>query len=128
MRVGTGGFCFYWSFRPSLIIRQELKCMNQKLKTGKSFLGLSYVIDIYKNKIQPERNFIDYSVFVSFFFNTIYHLNREGREKRTQRLIEIFSKNLNLEKDFHYMLSKRLKSEEVIKEDNTVTSKIDNIK
>jgi len=102
--------------------------MNQKLKTGKSFLGLSYVIDIYKNKIQPERNFIDYSVFVSFFFNTIYHLNREGREKRTQRLIEIFSKNLNLEKDFHYMLSKRLKSEEVIKEDNTVTSKIDNIK
>lgn len=67
----------------------------------------------------------DFAFNDSLFFNTIYHLNSEGREKRTQRLIEIFSKNLNLEKDFRYMLSK---SEEVIKEDNTVTSKIDNIK
>jgi alginate O-acetyltransferase complex protein AlgI len=32
-----------------------------------TFHGLSYVIDIYKNRIQAERNFIDYSVFVSFF-------------------------------------------------------------
>ena len=32
-----------------------------------TFHGLSYVIDIYKNRITPERNFVDYSVFVSFF-------------------------------------------------------------
>ena len=32
-----------------------------------TFHGLSYVIDIYKNRIKPERNFIDYSLFVSFF-------------------------------------------------------------
>ena len=32
-----------------------------------TFHGLSYVIDIYKDRISPERNFIDYSVFVSFF-------------------------------------------------------------
>ncbi|RZJ65399.1 MAG: MBOAT family protein [Flavobacterium sp.] len=32
-----------------------------------TFHGLSYVIDIYNDKIKPERNFIDYSVFVSFF-------------------------------------------------------------
>jgi alginate O-acetyltransferase complex protein AlgI len=32
-----------------------------------TFHGLSYVIDIYKGRILPERNFIDYSVFVSFF-------------------------------------------------------------
>jgi len=32
-----------------------------------TFHGLSYVIDIYRDKIKPERNFIDYSVFVSFF-------------------------------------------------------------
>lgn len=32
-----------------------------------TFHGLSYVIDIYKNRIKPEVNFIDYSVFVSFF-------------------------------------------------------------
>ena len=32
-----------------------------------TFHGLSYVIDLFKNRIKPERNFIDYSVFVSFF-------------------------------------------------------------
>lgn len=32
-----------------------------------TFHGLSYVVDIYKDRIKPERNFIDYSVFVSFF-------------------------------------------------------------
>lgn len=32
-----------------------------------TFHGLSYVIDIYKSRIKAEKNFIDYSVFVSFF-------------------------------------------------------------
>jgi len=32
-----------------------------------TFHGLSYVIDIYKGKIKPEKNLIDYSLFVSFF-------------------------------------------------------------
>jgi len=32
-----------------------------------TFHGLSYVIDIYNDRIKPERNFINYSVFVSFF-------------------------------------------------------------
>lgn len=32
-----------------------------------TFHGLSYVIDIYKDRIKPEKNFVDYSVFVSFF-------------------------------------------------------------
>lgn len=32
-----------------------------------TFHGLSYIIDIYKDRIKAERNFIDYSVFVSFF-------------------------------------------------------------
>jgi len=32
-----------------------------------TFHGLSYVIDIYQKRIQPERKFIDYAVFVSFF-------------------------------------------------------------
>jgi alginate O-acetyltransferase complex protein AlgI len=32
-----------------------------------TFHGLSYVIDIYKNRIKAEKNFIDYSLFVSFF-------------------------------------------------------------
>jgi len=32
-----------------------------------TFHGLSYVIDIYNDRIKPERNFVDYSLFVSFF-------------------------------------------------------------
>jgi len=32
-----------------------------------TFHGLSYVIDIYKNRIKAERNFTDYALFVSFF-------------------------------------------------------------
>lgn len=32
-----------------------------------TFHGLSYVIDIYNNRIKPERNIVDYSLFVSFF-------------------------------------------------------------
>lgn len=32
-----------------------------------TFHGLSYVFDIYNNKIKPTENFINYSLFVSFF-------------------------------------------------------------
>jgi alginate O-acetyltransferase complex protein AlgI len=32
-----------------------------------TFHGLSYIIDIYNNKIKPEKNFTTYSLFVSFF-------------------------------------------------------------
>lgn len=32
-----------------------------------TFHGLSYVIDIYKRRINAEKNFVDYAVFVSFF-------------------------------------------------------------
>jgi D-alanyl-lipoteichoic acid acyltransferase DltB (MBOAT superfamily) len=32
-----------------------------------TFHGLSYVVDNYKRKIRPEKNFVDYSLFVSFF-------------------------------------------------------------
>jgi alginate O-acetyltransferase complex protein AlgI len=32
-----------------------------------TFHGLSYVIDVYKDRIKAEKNFIDYSLFVSFF-------------------------------------------------------------
>lgn len=44
--------------------------LNLVLPVGISFYtfhGLSYVIDIYNNKIKAEKNFVDYAVFVSFF-------------------------------------------------------------
>jgi alginate O-acetyltransferase complex protein AlgI len=51
-------------------IKSNFATLQVILPVGISFYtfhGLSYVIDIYKNRIKPERNFIDYSVFVSFF-------------------------------------------------------------
>ena len=44
--------------------------LNIILPVGISFYtfhGLSYVIDIYKERIHAEKNFVDYAVFVSFF-------------------------------------------------------------
>nr|WP_159799746.1 MBOAT family O-acyltransferase [Flavobacterium sp. MK4S-17] len=44
--------------------------LNILLPVGISFYtfhGLSYVIDIYNNRIKPEGSFINYSLFVSFF-------------------------------------------------------------
>jgi alginate O-acetyltransferase complex protein AlgI len=55
-----------------------------------TFHGLSYVIDIYKNRIKAERSFIDYSVFVSFFpllvagpIERATHLLPQIKHKRT---------------------------------------------
>ena len=55
-----------------------------------TFHGLSYVIDIYKNKIKPEKNFVDYSLFVSFFpllvagpIERATHLLPQIKSKRT---------------------------------------------
>ncbi|MCB5972168.1 MBOAT family O-acyltransferase [Flavobacterium psychrophilum] len=55
-----------------------------------TFHGLSYVIDIYKNRIKAEKNFIEYSVFVSFFpllvagpIERATHLLPQIKEKRT---------------------------------------------
>lgn len=48
----------------------NLSSLNVILPVGISFYtfhGLSYVIDLYNNRIKPERNFIYYSLFVSFF-------------------------------------------------------------
>jgi D-alanyl-lipoteichoic acid acyltransferase DltB (MBOAT superfamily) len=44
--------------------------INVILPVGISFYtfhGLSYIIDVYQNRIKAEQNFIDYSVFVCFF-------------------------------------------------------------
>lgn len=55
-----------------------------------TFHGLSYVIDIYKERIPAEKNFINYSVFVSFFpllvagpIERATHLLPQIQKKRT---------------------------------------------
>jgi alginate O-acetyltransferase complex protein AlgI len=51
-------------------LKVDVWTLNIILPVGISFYtfhGLSYVIDIYKERIKPERDFVDYAVFVSFF-------------------------------------------------------------
>ncbi len=51
-------------------IKADLGSINLILPVGISFYtfhGLSYVIDLYKDRIKPERNIVNYSVFVCFF-------------------------------------------------------------
>lgn len=51
-------------------LNANMGTLNVILPVGISFYtfhGLSYVIDLYNDKIKPERNVVDYSVFVSFF-------------------------------------------------------------
>lgn len=55
-----------------------------------TFHGLSYIFDIYKKRIEPTRNFVDYSVFVSFFpllvagpIERATHLLPQIQKKRT---------------------------------------------
>lgn len=74
-------------------IHVELWTLQVILPVGISFYtfhGLSYVIDIYKGRIKAERNFIDYSVFVSFFpllvagpIERATHLLPQIQKKRT---------------------------------------------
>lgn len=51
-------------------VKAHLGTLQVILPVGISFYtfhGLSYVLDLYYDRIKPERNFVDYSVFVSFF-------------------------------------------------------------
>jgi D-alanyl-lipoteichoic acid acyltransferase DltB (MBOAT superfamily) len=78
VNLGFLGVFKYYNFFASsfaeglslLGINANLGTLQVILPVGISFYtfhGLSYVLDLYKNRIKPERNFIDYSVFVSFF-------------------------------------------------------------
>ncbi len=78
MNLGFLGIFKYYNFFASSLsdslsllgIRTNFWTIQVVLPVGISFYtfhGLSYVIDIYKNRIRPERDFIDYSVFVCFF-------------------------------------------------------------
>ncbi|WP_394773891.1 MBOAT family O-acyltransferase [Flavobacterium sp.] len=67
--------------------------LNVLLPVGISFYtfhGLSYVIDIYNDRIKAEKNFVDYSVFVSFFpllvagpIERATHLLQQIKKERT---------------------------------------------
>lgn len=72
-----GVFKYYNFFAETMLaamrdlgIDSDIRTLNIILPVGISFYtfhGLSYVIDIYYDRIEPEKNFIVYSLFVSFF-------------------------------------------------------------
>jgi alginate O-acetyltransferase complex protein AlgI len=78
INLGFLGFFKYYNFFAAsfadglalLGLKTNFSTLNVILPVGISFYtfhGLSYVIDLYKGRIKPERNFVNYSVFVSFF-------------------------------------------------------------
>lgn len=64
---------FVHSFVSSLSffgVKANISTLQLILPVGISFYtfhGLSYLIDIYKDRISPERNFVNYALFVSYF-------------------------------------------------------------
>lgn len=100
INIGFLGFFKYYNFFASsfaeglshLGLRANFWTLKIILPVGISFYtfhGLSYVIDIYKNRIRPERNYIDYALFVSFFpllvagpIERATHLLPQIKEKR----------------------------------------------
>jgi alginate O-acetyltransferase complex protein AlgI len=78
INVGLFGVFKYYNFFASSFasavghfgLRVYPWTLNVVLPVGISFYtfhGLSYIMDVYRKKIRPERNFTDYAVFVSFF-------------------------------------------------------------
>ena len=76
--LGFLGFFKYYNFFiksfteavSTVGIHTNLKTLEIILPLGISFYtfhGLSYIIDVYNEKIKPEKNLITYAVFVSFF-------------------------------------------------------------
>lgn len=78
VNLGFLGFFKYYNFfaesfadaLSNVGLHVDVWTLNVILPVGISFYtfhGLSYVIDIYYDRIKPERDFVDYAVFVSFF-------------------------------------------------------------
>ena len=78
LNLGFLGFFKYYNFfidsfaelLLSIGFQPHFTTLNIILPVGISFYtfhGLSYVFDIYNDKIKPTRNVIDYTLFVSFF-------------------------------------------------------------
>jgi alginate O-acetyltransferase complex protein AlgI len=78
INIGFLGFFKYYNFFAQsfadglslLGFHTDVWILNIILPVGISFYtfhGLSYVIDVYYDRIAPERDFVNYAVFVSFF-------------------------------------------------------------
>jgi alginate O-acetyltransferase complex protein AlgI len=80
LMINIGFLCFfkYFNFFVNSMskflhvfgLETNVELLNIILPVGISFYtfhGVSYIVDIYKGRIKAEKNFIDYSLFVSYF-------------------------------------------------------------
>ncbi|WP_370277489.1 MBOAT family protein [Flavobacterium sp. J27] len=75
----------------SIGLQSNTTTLNIILPVGISFYTLqtlSYTIDVYRNKIQPTKNFISFSAFVCFFPQLV-----AGPIERAEHLLPQFEKN-----------------------------------
>ena len=84
-------FVSVFGFKPDVWTLQFILPVGISFYT---FHGLSYVMDIYNGKIKPERNFVTYSVFVSYF-----PLLVAGPIERATHLLPQIKINRNLNSD-----------------------------
>lgn len=59
-----------WSLLSSVGLRYELKGLNWAVPIGISFFSfqaVGYLLDVYHKRVEVEKNFWDYTLFVSFF-------------------------------------------------------------
>lgn len=105
INLGFLGFFKYYNFfvdsfvemTSQLGIQFNARSLNIILPVGISFYtfqSLSYTIDVYRNKLKPTRNVIDFFAFVSFFPQLV-----AGPIERARNLLPQFSKkrNFNIE-------------------------------
>lgn len=101
INLGFLGFFKYYNFfvesfsdlMSGFGLKMNVWLLNIVLPVGISFYtfhGLSYVIDVYKKRINAEKNFVDYAVFVSYFpllvagpIERATHLLPQIQKKRT---------------------------------------------
>src|SRR5690606_8053093 len=81
-------------------LEPHVTTLNILLPVGISFYtfhGLSYLFDIYNKKLKPTTNFVDYSLFVSFFpllvagpIERADHLLPQVQNKRSFNFVKFF--------------------------------------
>jgi alginate O-acetyltransferase complex protein AlgI len=78
MNLGLLGFFKYYGFfAQSLVsalsalgVKADLRTLHVVLPAGISFFTfqtMSYTIDVYRKKLEPQRDFLDFALFVAFF-------------------------------------------------------------
>ncbi|NRB58887.1 MAG: MBOAT family protein [Winogradskyella sp.] len=107
INLGFLGFFKYFNFFVDSLVDSftffgkslEINTLNIILPVGISFYTfqtLSYTIDVYKNKLEPTRDFVGFMAFVSFFPQLV-----AGPIERATNLLPQF----NLERKFTYSLA-----------------------